>query len=188
MSKQIDMPVLAIHTVPSRPRVPELGNVSDLASAQTIQDARCDASPVTCGKRGRTNLLVLLVALDASPLSLRRDFWRGMGRRGDHAIHGKRGHIYPDGDGYLLCIRAQSARLWSAAKRKLSFCQLRIDGEDEGTLHLDHLPSPAEAKAIRQVVGLRKRRRTSREARPGLDHRYTPDIRALLAPHIHFSG
>src|SRR6516225_7081425 len=79
MSKQIDMPVLAIHTVPSRPRVPELGNVSDLASAQTIQDARCDASPVTCGKRGRTNLLVLLVALDASPLSLRRDFWRGMG-------------------------------------------------------------------------------------------------------------
>jgi hypothetical protein len=194
MSKQIDKPVLAHTYCTKLPRVAELGKgVSDLASAQTAQDARCDASPVTCGKRdphrdGRTNLLVLLVALDASPLSLRRDFWRGMGRRGDHAIHGKRGHIYPDGDGYLLCIGAQSARLWSAAKRKLSFCQLRIDGEDEGTLHLDRLPSPAEAKAIRHVVGLRKRRRPSGEARPGLDHRYTPDIRTLLAPHIRFSG
>jgi hypothetical protein len=31
----------------------------------------------------------------------------------------------------------REARLWSAAKRKLSFCQLRIDGDDEGTLHLD---------------------------------------------------
>jgi hypothetical protein len=127
---------------------------------------RCHASPGTYGKRdpdrdGRASLRVLLLALDASPLSLRRDFWRGIGRRGDYAIRGKRGHIYPDGDGYLLYVRAQSARFWSAAKRKLSFCQLRIDGEDEGTLHLDHLPSPAEAKVIRQVVGIRKRRRPS---------------------------
>jgi hypothetical protein len=76
------------------------------------------------------------MALDASPLSLRGDFWHGMGRRGDCAIRGKCGHVYPDGDGYLLCVSGQSARRWSAAKRKLSFCRLRIDGEDEGTLHL----------------------------------------------------
>ncbi|MFZ0150174.1 MAG: hypothetical protein WBG18_06050 [Xanthobacteraceae bacterium] len=126
---------------------------------------------------GRASLQALLIALDASPLSLRRDFWRGMGRKGDHAIHGKRGHIYPDGDGYLLCIGAQSARLWSAAKRKLSFCQLRIDGGDEGTLHLDRLPSPAEAKAIRQVMAIRKRRKLSGAVRPDLDWRYTPDNR-----------
>ena len=75
-------------------------------------------------------------ALDASPLSLQRDFWRGMGRRGDHAIHGKRGHIYSDADGYLLYVRGHSARQWSAAKRKFSLCQLRIDGDDEGTCTL----------------------------------------------------
>jgi hypothetical protein len=141
----------------------------------------CHASPGTYGKRdsdrdGRASLRVLLLALDASPLSLRRDFWRGMGRKGDYAVRGKRGHIYPDGEGYLLYARGHSARRWSAAKHKLSFCQLRIDGDDEGTLHLDRLPSPAEAKAIRQVMGVRKRRRPSGEARPGLDHRYTPDI------------
>jgi hypothetical protein len=129
-----------------------------------------------------------LSALDASSLSLRRDFWSGMGRRGDHAIHGKRGHIYPDGDGYLLCVGSQSARLWSAAKRKLSCCQLRIDGDDEGTLHLDHLPPPAEAKAIRQVMAIRKRRKPSGEVRRDLDGHFTPDISTVLAADIHFSG
>ena len=99
-----------------------------------------------------------------------------MGRRGDHAIHGKRGHIYPDADGYLLYVRGHSARQWSAAKRKFSLCQLRIDGDDEGTLHLDHLPLAAEAKAIRQVMAIRKRRKPSGQARPGLADRYTPDI------------
>jgi hypothetical protein len=142
---------------------------------------RFHASPCNSGKRdphgdGRASLRELLLALDASPMSLRRDHWPGMGRRGDYAIHGKHGHIYADGDGYLLYVRGHSARSWSAAKRKLSFCQLRIDGEDEGTLHLDRLPSAAEAKAIRKVVSVRKRRRPSGEARPGLDSRYTPDI------------
>jgi hypothetical protein len=128
--------------------------------------------PVHCLARdGRVSLRVLLLVLDASPLSLRRDFWRGMDRRGDYAIHGKHGHIYPDGDGYLLYVRGRSERQWSAAKCKLSFCQLRIDGEDEGTLHLGHVPSPEEAKAIRQVLRVRKRRRPSGEPRPGLDHR-----------------
>ena len=165
----------------------------NLAGAPTAQDARCHPSPATRGKRdperdGRASLQALLIALDASPLSLQRDFWSGMGRRGDYAIHGKRGHIYPDGDGYLLCVGGQSARLWSAVKRKLSFCQLRIDGDDEGTLHLDHLPSPAEARAIRQVMAIRKRRKPSGEARPNLDRHFTPDISTVLAPHIRFSG
>jgi hypothetical protein len=191
MRKQIGTPVPTCGTKPPRAAEASKG-VGDLGGAQTAQDARCDASPVTCGKRDPhhdrpTNLPVLLVALDASPLSLRRDFWRGMGRKGDQAIHGKRGHIYPDGDGYLLCVGSQSARVWSAAKRKLLFCELRIDGEDEGTFHLDRLPSSAEAKAIRQVLGVRKRRRPSGEGRPDLDHRYTPDISPVLAPHIHFS-
>jgi hypothetical protein len=51
-----------------------------------------------------------------------------------------------------------TARLWSTAKRKLSFCQLRIDGDDEGTLHLDHTCyRPQKAKVIRQVMAIWKR-------------------------------
>jgi hypothetical protein len=46
------------------------------------------------GRDGRASLKALLIALDASPLSLRRDLWRGMGRKGDQAIHGKRGHSF----------------------------------------------------------------------------------------------
>ena len=145
----------------------KLGRVSVYGRARYLKPER----------DGRASLQALLIALDASPVSLRRDFWRRMGRKGDQAIHGKRGHIYADGDGYLLCIGGQSARLWSAAKRKLSFCQLRIDGDDEGTLHLDHLPSLAEAKAIRRVMAIRKRRKPSREARPDLDRHFTPDNR-----------
>jgi hypothetical protein len=52
-------------------------------------------------------------------------------------------NIYPDGDAYLLYVRGHSARSWSAAKHKLSFFELRIDGEDEGAFHLDRVPSPA---------------------------------------------
>jgi hypothetical protein len=188
MRKQIEMPVLVDRCDIKPPRAVEFSKgVGSLSGAQTAKDIRCHASPERYPDRdGRASLQALLIALDASPLSLQRDFWSGMGRRGDHAIHGKRGHIYPDGDGYLLCVEGQSARLWSAAKRKLSFCQLRVDGDDEGTLHLDHLPSSTEAKAIRQVLSLRKRRSTSGKARPGLDHRYIPDISTVLAPHILF--
>jgi hypothetical protein len=39
--------------------------------------------------------------------------------------------------------------------------RLRIDGDGEGTLHLDHLPSLAGPKAIRQVMAIRKRRKQS---------------------------
>jgi hypothetical protein len=194
MSKQIETPVLVDIHGTKPPCAAEFGKaVSKLDGTQTARVDRRHALPVTYGKRdpdrdGRASLRAFIVALDASPLSLRRDFWSGIGRRGDHAIHGKHGHIYPDGDGYLLCVGAQSARRWSAAKRKLSFCRLKIDGEDEGTLHLDHLPLPAEAKAIRQVMAIRKRRKPSGEARRDLVGHFTPDISTVLAAHIHFSG
>jgi hypothetical protein len=141
-SKQIETPVFVDIHGTKPPHTADFGKaVSELDDAQTAQDARRNVSTGTCGKRdperdGRAGLRVLLMALDASPLSLRGDYWHGMGRRGNCAIRGKCGHVYPDGDGYLLCVSGQSARRWSAAKRKLSFCRLRIDGEDEGTLHL----------------------------------------------------
>ena len=52
----------------------------------------------------RASLKALLAALDASETTLRRDLVRGEGRAGNWAICGKLGHVYPDGDGYLLCV------------------------------------------------------------------------------------
>jgi hypothetical protein len=106
----------------------------------------------------------LLAALDASPLALRRDAC------GAYAINGKSGHIYADGPGFLLCVSTgESARLWGFVKKRLAFCQLRQDGEDEGCLYLDRLPTPGEAEAIRDDLGIRKRRHLSDEALAALE-------------------
>ena len=48
-------------------------------------------------------------------------------------------------------------------KKRLAFCRLTQDGDDEGCLHLDRLPTAAEAEAIRDDLGIRKRRHLSDE-------------------------
>jgi hypothetical protein len=108
--------------------------------------------------KDREHLETLLEALDASPLALRRDAC------GDYAISGKSGHIYADGSGFLLCVSTgESARRWNNVKGRLAFCRLTQDGDDEGCLHLDRLPNPAEADLIREALGIRKRRHLSEE-------------------------
>jgi hypothetical protein len=57
--------------------------------------------------------------------------------------------------------REPSSLPWKNAKAKLSFCQVGQDGDWEGCLRLGRLPIPAEAKAIREVLGIRKRRHLS---------------------------
>jgi hypothetical protein len=126
----------------------------------------------------RVSLKGLLLALDASPVSLKRDLVRGEGRTGDLAVHGRLGHIYPDGDGYLLCIVAadeldQSARRWSNVKQRLGFCQLRQDGDAEGTLRLDRLPTPHEAALVREALGVKRKRQLSAEAKASLASRFS---------------
>ena len=58
----------------------------------------------------RALLLPLITALDASPLALKRDLVRGEGRTGDWGIFGQLGHIYPDGDGFLLYVSTEEIR------------------------------------------------------------------------------
>ena len=77
-------------------------------------------------------------------------------------------HVYPDGDGWLIYFtvadqddREPSSLPWKNANAKLSFCQVTQDGDWEGCLRLSHLPDKAEAEAIRQVLGIRKRRHLS---------------------------
>jgi hypothetical protein len=124
----------------------------------------------------RERLLALLDALDASETTLQRDMVRGEGRTGDWGIRGakdRKGNdanvIYPDGDGYLIYFtvtegdREPSSLPWKNAKAKLAFCQVTQDGDWEGCLRLDRLHDSKEAEAIRQVLGIRKRRHLSAE-------------------------
>jgi hypothetical protein len=94
----------------------------------------------------------MLAALNASRPQLRRD------ECGDWRINGSSGYIYADGSEFLLGVQCQSPRAWTFAKRQLAFCRVTQDGDDEGCLHLDHLPDIAEAQTIRTVLGIRKRR------------------------------
>jgi hypothetical protein len=123
----------------------------------------------------RASLKILLAALDASETMLRRDLVRGEGRSGDWSIRGRLGHVYPDGDGYLVCVvaddeREQSARRWTNVKARLAaFCRLTQDGDDQGCLYLDRLPAPHEADVIREALGIRKRRTVTDDARLQLE-------------------
>src|ERR1700720_4657058 len=85
-------------------------------------------------EKDRARLNTLLGSLDASPVTLKRDWVRGEGRTGHWSIRGRLGHIYRDGVGFLLCVvaedeRKQSARRWGFAKGRLAvFCRLSQDG------------------------------------------------------------
>jgi hypothetical protein len=79
------------------------------------------------------------------------------------AIIGKRGSIHTWGDGktWVLYVSSHSPRQWTATKARLDFCRVVQDGEDEGCLRLPQLPTPNQAEAIRDALGIRKRREVS---------------------------
>jgi hypothetical protein len=95
----------------------------------------------------------LLAALNASNSALRRD------ECGAWCIFGQRGaiHTFGDGKSWVVYVICRSVRHWTAAKARLSFCNLMQDGDDEGCLRLVNLPTPDQAIIIRDVIGLRKR-------------------------------
>jgi hypothetical protein len=106
----------------------------------------------------QTRLEALVAAIDASPRALWRD------QCGDYMITGKLGHIFADGQGFLLYVSTrESPRRWTMVKRRLAFCHLYQDGDDEGCLRLDGLPRPKEAELIREALAIRKRRHVSSE-------------------------
>ena len=115
----------------------------------------------------RTHLETLLTALDATPCALQRDGC------GDWAIEGKRGYIYANGSGFLIVITTgDSIRRWANAKGKLAFCRVTQDGDDEGCLHLDHVPTPAEADLIGDALKIKRKRH------------YTPDQLASITDRL----
>lgn len=80
-------------------------------------------------------------------------------RLGDPRINGRRGHIYACPGGYQLYVVTPSTRAWTYAKKALDFAKVAQDGDEEGILLLDRLPTESEAEAIRH---LRRRHETPR--------------------------
>jgi hypothetical protein len=89
-------------------------------------------------------------ALNGALRGLRRD------ECGTWHLLGSRGRVYRDGDGWLLFVTCRSGKHWAFTKKRLAFCRVTQDGEDEGCLRLDRLPSSEEAEEIRHAVGLRQ--------------------------------
>lgn len=103
-------------------------------------------------KLAETNILALMDALNCSPVCRKRD------ECGTWIIEGKSGYIYDQPEGFYLFCSPGSARAWGFAKKALDFCAVTQDGDDEGFLRLDDLPTPEQAVVIRDKLGIRKRR------------------------------
>ena len=117
-------------------------------------------------KADRDLLIALTESLSVSRGRLRRDLC------GDWVIVGTRGHILTDGVNAFAYLPAGTARRWAKAKRVLSFMAVTQDGDDEGILRLDGMPTPEQAKIIRKVLGLRQRTELSEADRAELKNRF----------------
>jgi hypothetical protein len=96
---------------------------------------------------------LLLTALNAWDRALRRDECSAW------CITGKHGSIHTWGDGktWVLWVGCRSALHWTWIKKRLGFCTVEQDGDDEGCLRLHELPTVEQAEEIRRALGLRKR-------------------------------
>jgi hypothetical protein len=74
-------------------------------------------------------------------------------------------NIYVDGSEFLLYISTEeSPRRWNNIKQRLGFCRVSKNGDTEGCLRLDRLPTPTEAAMIREAIGIRRKRHLSPDA------------------------
>jgi hypothetical protein len=110
--------------------------------------------------KDKERLSAFLDALDGVKVAFRLDESRLWTIRGDH------GYIstYGDGTSFLLYVRCRSIRHWNSTKKRLAFCTVTQDGDEEGCLQMDHLPSPDEAEIIRDVLGIWRRREMTEAA------------------------
>src|SRR5262245_24394302 len=102
----------------------------------------------------KQQLRSMLTALDAAGNQMRLDECRTW------IIMGKWGYVATWGDGarwFNYCAPG-SARRWDKIRRALSpLGKCTQEGDDEGIIRIDRLPTAEEATAIRKAVGLSKR-------------------------------
>lgn len=121
-------------------------------------------------ERQRAALIPFAKALGSRNSALRRD------ECGDWRIAGTHGHVYavsglvgakPPKAGFQMFVLDWTTRGWKAAKDVLPGVVCN-DGDDEGAMFLDRLPTEAEATAIRKWCGIAKRRALSEQERQRL--------------------
>jgi len=129
----------------------------------------------------RTQQKALLAALGAWDRALRRD------ECGAWCISGKHGRIYTGGDGktWVMWVGCRSGLHWTHTKKRLDFCTVTQDGDDEGCLRLHALPTACEAAVIRDVLGIRKRMELAPD---DLERRKTSMTRLALARILGSAG
>jgi hypothetical protein len=109
--------------------------------------------------RHREALATFVEALGGAANALRRD------ECGDPCLLGRRGHVLAVPGGFQLYCICESKQAWTWAKKKLAFASVTQDGDEEGCLFMDRLPTENEAAAIRDYVGIAKRPEISAEER-----------------------
>jgi hypothetical protein len=122
----------------------------------------------------REHLDEMLTAINGAKNALHRDDC------GDPAIIGSRGHITACDGVFSIYVVCQSPKHWTWAKKALDFCDVFLDGDDEGIMTLTRLPTADEAEAIRHYTGVK-------QTRPGpTDHpswfAADPDKRGRIRP------
>ena len=111
----------------------------------------------------RERLLAFARRLDAAQTSLRRDDCA------DWVIFGRLGHIYATPEGWQLCVETdESPRRWTNVRKRLGFCRLAQDGDDEGVMVIDDRThdraiSAGEAATIREALHIRQAKHFSAE-------------------------
>lgn len=75
---------------------------------------------------------------------------------GDWNIRGKEGKISTDTEKWYLYLRGDSMRNWTNLKKKLKFMSPHQDGDDEGILSLDRMPTSKEGSVVRKILKLKK--------------------------------
>jgi hypothetical protein len=95
-------------------------------------------------------------------------------------------------------LRWSSGKGWESAKRRLKFGAVTQDGDMEGSIILDRLPTQAEAAEIRLILGIPKARHLSEERREIMtelgaanlkriqaQRQIKPDLSASTGPGVH---
>jgi hypothetical protein len=101
----------------------------------------------------RLRLLEFATAIAAAKSCLRRD------ECGDWACFGRTRHVFAVPEGFQFYVSTGGRpKKWTSIKRRLPFCRVSQDGDDEGCFFLDRLPSAEEGELIRGALGISKAR------------------------------
>lgn len=103
---------------------------------------------------------------------------------GDWNILGRKGNISTDSELWYLYTEGSSKRHWTSIKKQLSFMIVSQDGDEEGILKLERMPSPREAEVIRKVCGLRARPELTEEERAERSRRSIETINKGVSDEI----